>query len=233
MALNAKEIWMLPGPLIFPLNINVSIWVSGSQCVQNQKRLQSGYDPRNVWCMETGLDHIKLSLQIKIHVMQMSDLQYVRHRYICAVNFLNVDTCTAYCILACIPLHLIDTRLGITTCTDVDMERWNENWTEVHNFYVWHSFARWYPITVQFNWGGSFAHSSIKTLLLMHSEFWPAWVSTCLDPCGKHKILGTFLGLEQIGWTMKWKGHLGTFFSTERCPTTCGLTSDLFQISHL
>ena len=48
--------------------------------------------------MEAGLDYTELFLQIKIHVMQMSDIQYIRHRYICAVNFLNVDTCTAsYC----------------------------------------------------------------------------------------------------------------------------------------
>lgn len=89
-------------------------------------------------------------------------------------------------VLACIPLHFIDSRLWITTCTDVDMERRSEKWTEVHNFYVWHSFARWDSVTVQFNWGGSFAHSSIKTLLLMHSESWPAWMLTCLDPCGEY-----------------------------------------------
>jgi len=83
-------------------------------------------------------------------------------------------------VLACIPLRFIDSRLGITTCTDVDMERWSEKWTEVHHFYVWHSFARWYSVTVQFNWGGSFAHSSIKTLLLMHCELWIAWTETWL-----------------------------------------------------
>lgn len=95
-------------------------------------------------------------------------------------------TLAQHTVLACIPLHFIDSRLGITTCTDVDTERRSEKWTEVHNFYVWHSFARWYSVTVQFNWGGSFAHSSIKTLLLMHSESWPAWMLTWLDPCGEH-----------------------------------------------
>lgn len=32
----------------------------------------------------------------------------------------------------------------------------------------------------------------------MHSEFWPAWVSTCPDPCGEHEVLGTFLGVEHV-----------------------------------
>lgn len=114
---------MLPGPLIFPSDINhLSVWIT--VCLKS-KSIQAGCDPRDVCCVETSLDYTELSLQIKIHVMQMSDLQYVRHRYICAVSFLNVDTCTAYCIsMHSTAFHRF--KLGITTCTDVDVERLSE-----------------------------------------------------------------------------------------------------------
>lgn len=54
-----------------PPYINVTIWSVWIIWIRPPR-------PRDVWCTVTGLAYIKLSLQIKIHVMQMSDLQYVK-----------------------------------------------------------------------------------------------------------------------------------------------------------
>lgn len=78
---------MLRGLLIFPANVIVVIQVS--QHIQKSKHFS-----RDVTA--GGVDGNKSSLQIKSHVT--SDLQCVGNSYICAVDFLNVDTCTAYCV---------------------------------------------------------------------------------------------------------------------------------------
>lgn len=54
------------------------------------------------------------------------------------------------------------------------MTKSKKKWTEVHEFL---RLARWNPVSVQFNWGGSFAHSSIKTLL--SDAFWVCDLSGC------------------------------------------------------
>lgn len=114
-------------------------------------------------------------------------------------------TLAQHTVLACIPLHFMVTRLWITTCTDVDMGRRSDKWVKVHYFYVWHFFARWYSVTVQLNWSGSFAHSSIKTLLLMHSESWcwlglmPCWEGATRNELLK-KSLNSFSNLSQSNW---------------------------------
>lgn len=95
-------------------------------------------------------------------------LQCVRH--LSAVIFLILDTSTENCnSMHSTAFHRQRSR-GVRACTDVDtgQVKWNVN---CDHFYVWHFFARWYSVTVQFNRGGSFTHSSIKTLLLMHSCF--------------------------------------------------------------
>lgn len=138
---------------------HLSVWItvrSKSKC------LQAGYDPRYVWCMETSFDCTDLSLQIKIHVMQMSDVQFVRHRYICAVILLNVDTRTAYCI------RIYTTAFHRFKTGDDNLYRcWygKKVKSELRSIIFTSGIpsARWYYVTVQFNWGGSFAHSSIKT----------------------------------------------------------------------
>lgn len=105
-----------------------------------------------------------------------------------------------------------------------------KTWTEVHNFYVWHSFARLYSLTVQFNWDGSFVHSTIKTLLLM--QF---WVMTALyvDPTGPHvgstwQEIGHFRCCFRVHlWSarfctlhcMKWRNGLCTLLPTEHWPS--------------
>lgn len=72
------EPWMLPGRLIFPSNVNVAACESGSQNIGDAARRRRDATPQMLGSVETGLDDIKPSLQIKIHVMQMSDLQYVK-----------------------------------------------------------------------------------------------------------------------------------------------------------
>lgn len=112
-----------------------------------------------------------MSPALSQHVSRLDrTLQYVKYRYTVFVRsvFLNVDTCTAYCN----SMH--STAFHRSRTEDYNLYRSRCGKTksiEVHPFYVWQTSARWYPVSVQFNWGGSFAHSSIKTLLLMHSDF--------------------------------------------------------------
>lgn len=90
---------------------------------------------------------------------------------------------------ACIPLRFIDSRFGfhnLYRCWCGKDETTREQRSMIW-FSIWFSLfflfflclafllARWFSVTVQFNWGGSFAHSSIKTLLLMQFELWAVW----------------------------------------------------------
>lgn len=155
---------------------------------------------------ETSSDSIQLSFQLNIPMSKTTVCKTWIYSCGQSFPFSWMWTLAQQTVLACIPLHLMVTRLWMTTCTDVDVGRRSDERVKVHYFYVWHFFARWYSVTVQLNWSGSFAHSSIKTLLLMHSESWcwlgavPCWVGATTDALFKKSLNPFFKFHPKVTW---------------------------------